>query len=245
MKRIVLLLLFWITPALAGDNLVSGLSQDTIEIRSNYNGAEITVFGAVEHPTIEKPDIVVVVRGPEKDMRVLRKERVAGIWVNRSRVLLRAMPSYYFVAGNRPLDRIAPVATRNAYALGLEAITPRGFKNDDDPEPFRRALVAQMERDRLYVQQEDGVEFLSGTLFRARVPVPSTAPRGKYVAEVYLLRGGKVIDRRSSELVIDQIGLERRLYDFSRNAPLLYGVATVLMALLLGWVSSLLFRRAE
>ena len=94
-------------------------------------------------------------------------------------------------------------------------------------------------------QQEDGVEFLSGTLFRVRVPVPSTAPRGKYVAEVYLLRDGKVVDQRSSELVIDQIGLERRLFDFSRAMPLLYGVSTVLMALLMGWLSSLMFRRAE
>jgi len=245
MRRLALLLLFWLTPAIADENLVSGLSQDTIEIRSNYNGAEITVFGAVEHPTGGKPDIVVAVRGPEEDMRVLRKERVAGIWVNRSRVLLRAMPSYYFVAGNRPIQSIAPQGTRRNYALGLDELRPHGLKADDSPEPFRKALLAQMERGHLYVQQEDGVEFLSGTLFRVRVPVPSTAPRGKYVAEVYLLRNGKVVDQQSSDLVIDQIGLERRLYDFSRNAPLIYGVATVLMALLLGWLSSLMFRRTE
>ncbi len=99
MRRIALLFLFGLSPAFADENLVSGLSQDTIEIRSNYNGAEITVFGAVERPQTAKPDIVVVVRGPERDMRVLRKERVAGIWINRDRVLLHAMPSYYFVAG--------------------------------------------------------------------------------------------------------------------------------------------------
>jgi uncharacterized protein (TIGR02186 family) len=243
MRYAALLLVLLITPALSEENLVSGLSQDTIEIRSNYNGAEITVFGAVEHPTAEKPDIVVVVRGPEQDMRVLRKERVAGIWVNRSRVLLRAMPSYYFVAGNRPPDSTAPQDTGNLHALGLRALRPRGLKADDDPEPFRKAFLAQMERAQLYVQQENGIEFLSGTLFRARVPVPSTAPRGTYSVDVYLLRAGRIIDHKTSELVIDQIGLERRLYDFSRNMPLLYGVATVLMALLLGWASSLLFRR--
>jgi len=243
MRKLVLLLLFWLTPAMAQENLVSGLSQDTIEIRANYNGAEITVFGAVERPDTEKPDVVVVVRGPEQDMRVLRKERVAGIWINRSRVLLRAMPSYYFVAGNRPLASIAPEATRKIYALGLDAVKPHGLKADDAPEPFRQALLARMQRNHLYLQQEDGVEFLSGTLFRVRVPVPSTAPRGTYVADVYLLRGGKVVDQRSSDLIIDQIGIERRLYDFSRTMPLAYGVATVLMAMLLGWLSSLMFRR--
>ncbi len=245
MRYLAFLFLLGVAPALADENLVAGLSQDTIEIRSNYNGAEITVFGAIEHPAAGKPDIVVAVRGPEQDMRVLRKERVAGIWVNRSRALLRAMPSYYFVAGNRPLERIASASLRNSYALGLGAIRPHGLKSDSDPEPFRKALLAQMERSHLYVQQEDGVEFLSGTLFRVRVPVPSTAPRGKYVAEVYLLRDGKIVDQNAAELVIDQIGLERRLYDFSRNAPLIYGVATTFMALLLGWLSSFMFRRAE
>jgi uncharacterized protein (TIGR02186 family) len=243
MRRLALLLLFCLTPALADENLVSGLSQDTIEIRANYSGAEITVFGAVERPETQKPDVVVIVRGPEEDIRVLRKERVAGIWINRSRVLLHAMPSYYFAAGNRPLNAIAAPATRKVYALGLDAVRPHGLKADDAPEPFRRALISQMERSHLYVQQEDGVEFLSGTLFRVRVPVPSTAPRGTYAADVYLLRGGKVIDRRSSDLIIDQIGIERRLYDFSRTMPLLYGVATVLMAMGLGWLSSLMFRR--
>ena len=245
MKAAALISCLLISPALAGENLVAGLSQDTIEIRANYNGAEITVFGAVEKPTTEKPDIVVAVRGPEQDMRVLRKDRVAGIWINRERVLFGAMPSYYFVAGNRPLERIAPTQTLNQYQLGLGVLKPHGLRADDNPEPFRKALIAQLERNRLYVQQEDGVEFLSGTLFRVRVPVPSTAPRGTYVADVYLLRGGKVVDRRSSELVIDQIGVERRLFDFSRAMPLLYGVSTVLMALLLGWLSSLMFRRAE
>ncbi|HTT98215.1 MAG TPA: TIGR02186 family protein [Rhizomicrobium sp.] len=245
MRRVALLLLFWLTPAFADEHLVSGLSQDTIEIRANYNGAEITVFGAVERPDTEKPNVIVVVRGQEQDMRVLRKERVAGIWINRSRVLLRAMPSYYFVAGNRPLDRIAARDVRSRYAFGLDAVKPHGLKADDQPEPFREALIARMQRDRLYVQQEDGVEFLSGTLFRVRVPVPSTAPRGTYVADVYLLRDGKVVDTKSSDLVIDQIGVERQLYDFSRSRPLLYGVATVLIAMLLGWASSLMFRRAE
>jgi uncharacterized protein (TIGR02186 family) len=245
MRRLVFLLLFLGWPAAATENLVSGLSQDTIEIRSNYNGAEITVFGAVERPDTERPDIAVVIRGPETNMRVLRKDRVAGIWINRDRVLLSAMPSYYFAAANRPLAKVASQSTQRQYALGLDAVRPASLKADDNPEPFRQAFLAHMQRAGLYLQAEDGVEFLSGTLFRVRVPVPSSAPRGTYVAEVYLLRDGKVIDERSSDLIIDQIGLERSIFDFSKTNPFAYGLSTVLMAMLLGWLSSLAFRRAE
>src|SRR5262249_26781656 len=78
MRRLALLFCLLALPVAAAENLVSGLSQDTIEIRSNYNGAEITVFGAVERPVSDaRPDIVVIVRGPETDMRVRRKDRVA------------------------------------------------------------------------------------------------------------------------------------------------------------------------
>ena len=139
--------LFCTSPAFANENLVSGLSQDTIEIRSNYNGAEITVFGAVERPDTAKPDIVVVVRGPDMDMRVLRKDHVAGVWINRDRVLLGAMPGYYFVAANRPLVKIASDDTRRKYALGLNDVRPASTKADDNPEPFRQALLAQLESD--------------------------------------------------------------------------------------------------
>jgi uncharacterized protein (TIGR02186 family) len=245
MKRLALLaLLLMGSSALAAENLVSGLSQDTIQITSSYNGAEIVVFGAIERPASDaKPDIVVVVRGPEADIRVRRKDRVAGIWINRNRVVLRGMPSYYFAASSEPLSKTASDATLRQYGLGLAALTPRATRGRHDPEPFRQALIRHQESAGLYLQREGSVEFLSGTLFRVHVPLPASAPRGKYTASVYLLRNGQVIDARSSYLSIDQAGLERRVFDFSRADPLAYGLSTVLMAVLLGWLSSLAFRR--
>ena len=48
---------------------------------------------------------------------------------------------------------------------------------------------------------------------------------------------------QSTPLFIDQTGLERRLYNFAHNQGFDYGLATVLMAIAMGWLSSLLFRR--
>jgi uncharacterized protein (TIGR02186 family) len=246
MKRsFVFALVMLASPAAAAENLVSGLSQDTIQITSSYNGAEIVVFGAIERPASdERPDIVVVVRGPEVDMRVRRKDRVAGIWINRNRVVLRGMPSYYFAASSEPLTKTASQNTRRQYGLGLDSVTPRATRGPHDPEPFRKALIRHQESAGLYLQREGSVQFLSGTLFRVHVPLPASAPRGKYTASVYLLRKGQVIDARSSYLSIDQAGLERRIFDFSRADPLAYGFSTVLMAVLFGWLSSLAFRRS-
>ena len=73
------------------------------------------------------------------------------------------------------------------------------------------------------------------------MPVPAGVTRGQYNVEVYLFRDGEVISAQSTPLFIDQTGLERRLFNFAHDAPLSYGLACVLMAMLLGWLSSVLF----
>ena len=47
MKRLLLALFLLATPVQAED-LVSGISQDIIQITSNYTGTDIVVFGAIE-----------------------------------------------------------------------------------------------------------------------------------------------------------------------------------------------------
>ena len=52
-----------------------------------------------------------------------------------------------------------------------------------------------------------------------------------------------MISAQSTPLFVDQTGFERRLYNFAHTWPLFYGVSTVLMAVFLGWLSWLVFRR--
>jgi uncharacterized protein (TIGR02186 family) len=75
--------------------------------------------------------------------------------------------------------------------------------------------------------------------------VPAGVTRGQYNVEVYLFRDGEVVSAQSTPLFVDATGLERRLYNAAHDAPLSYGLACVFMAMLLGWISSVLFRRPE
>lgn len=231
-------------PAGAQDDLVSGLSQDVVEISSTYTGTDLTVFGAIERPgEAAKSDIVVVVRGPGANMTVRRKDRFAGIWINNARARLIGLPSYYFLASTRPLDEIAPADTLRRYDLGLDSLRPDTALSDGAILPYVRALVRAEVKNGLYVQNAAAVEMLSQTLFRVRVPVPASVPRGSYLVQVYLFRDGTVISAQSTPLYVDQTGFERRIFDFAHAWPLSYGLLTVLMAALLGWISSLFFRR--
>ncbi|MEJ1969282.1 MAG: TIGR02186 family protein [Rhizomicrobium sp.] len=243
---LVAVLVFSAMPARATEDLVAGVSQDTIEITSSYTGTDVIVYGAIENPEdTGTNDVVVVVRGPDTDMTVREKSRVVGIWLNRDQAKFYAMPAYYFVASTRPVDKIAASYTLQRYAIGLDNIVPERIVSHHDAEPFRKALIRHLQHDSLYGEQPGGVQFQFPTLFIARVPVPAVVPRGQYNVEVYLFRDGTVISAQSTPLFIDQTGLERRLYNFAHVSPLSYGLSTVLMAVLLGWISSLVFRRND
>jgi uncharacterized protein (TIGR02186 family) len=234
------------TPTAAEEDIVSGLSQDTVQITSNYTGTDIVVFGAIENlETAGVNDVAVVVRGPPTDMTVREKQWVAGIWINRDQAKLFAMPSYYYVASTRPVESIGPSFTLQSNAIGLANVVPAKFVSHHDPEPFRQALIRHKQADGLYGEVPGGVEFLNQALFRVRLPVPATVPKGQYKVDVYLFRDGNLISAQSTPLYVNQAGLEKRLYDFAHDSPLRYGVTAVLMALLLGWLSSAVFRRKE
>ena len=108
---------------------------------------------------------------------------------------------------------------------------------------FRLAAVRTRQRQKLYAEAPAGVEFLGYSLFRVRVPVPAGVATGEYTVQVYLFRDGSIVSAQTTPLFVDQIGLERRLLAFAHGRPFAYGLATVAMAVLLGWGSSFLFRR--
>ena len=246
MKRLLLAAaLLFSFPARAED-LVSGISQDIIQITSNYTGTDIVVFGAIERAeSAQGRDIVVVVRGPDEPMTVRRRDRIAGVWVNNDAARFEGLPAYYYLASTQPIDHIAPPQSLARYGVGIQYLTPSKVGSHHDPRPFLEAGWRHLRRAGLYTESPGSIDFLSETLFRTRVPVPAGVTRGQYNVEVYLFRDGEVVSAQSTPLFVDATGLERRLFNMAHDSAFTYGLACVLMSMLLGWISSVLFRRPD
>ena len=246
MKRVLLLLfLLFCAPAQAED-LVSGISQDIIQITSNYTGTDIVVFGAIERAeSAQGRDIVVVVRGPDEPVTVRRRDRIAGVWVNNDAARFEGLPAYYYLASTQPIDHIAPPQALARYGVGIQYLSPSKVGSHHDPRPFLEAGWRHLKRAGLYTESPGSIDFLSESLFRTRVPVPAGVTRGQYNVEVYLFRDGEVVSAQSTPLFVDATGLERRLFNMAHNSAFTYGLACVLMSMLLGWISYVLFRRPE
>ncbi len=244
MKRLLIPVLLLLALPVRAEDVVSGLGQDVIEITSNYTGSNIVVFGTVEQSgALAGRDIVIVVRGPGSDMIVRRRDRIAGVWINRAAAKLEGMPAYYYLASTQPLAKVATPDVMARYGIGMEGLEPTAISSHHDTRPFRDAALRQLARRGLYREAPGSIDFLSENLFRTHVPVPADVPRGQYNVEVYLFRDGDVVSAQSTPLFIDQTGIERRMFNFAHNNPFGYGLATVFMALLMGWLSSLLFRQ--
>ncbi|GIK97560.1 MAG: hypothetical protein BroJett029_17690 [Alphaproteobacteria bacterium] len=221
--------------------LVADLSNHLIAITTGFTGTEVLLFGAVEEPG----DVIVVVRGPVGDVAVRRKDRLAGIWVNRGRMDFVDVPSFYAVAANRPLYEIANPALLARHGIGVDflRLAPEEDPQDGSLRAFREALVRIKMDDGLYARQVAQVSFLGQRLFRATVSFPANVPTGSYLVEVLLVRDGEVVSAQTTPLIISKIGIGADIFDFAHNQAALHGVVAILIALMAGWIAHLVFRR--
>ena len=225
------------------NGLVADLSDHLVAITTGFAGAEVLLFGAIEEPG----DVVVVVRGPEEQVLMHRKSRLAGIWVNTASITFESVPSFYAVAATRPLDEIAAssVLLRNQIGLDhLQIDLPRAKASENVAEEWRAALKRAKQRENLYSAELGRVVFLGARLFRSDVFFPANVPTGTYQVQVYLIRDGAVVNAQTTPLIVSKIGLEAEIFDFAHNNSALYGVVAILVALVAGWLAHIAFRKA-
>lgn len=240
-------------PAARAERLVSSLSNHRVLITSSFAGEELVIFGAVEPDSgtalrRRTYDLVVTVTGPRQPIVTRRKERVLGIWVNADSRVFVNPPSYLAVLTNRPVEQIAAPDVLRRLQVGLDNfLLPQQIGTDTADvvasDPFRTAFLRLKMEQGLYYQQPNAVTFLTPTLFRATIPLPANVPTGSFEVDVKLFADGGLIARTGSALEVIKAGFEQFVADAARNDGLAYGFATAAMALLTGWLASVVFRR--
>ncbi len=236
---LALSLMCWESAARA-EALVADLTSHLIAITTGFTGASVVLFGATDGPG----DVIVAVRGPERDMTVRRKSRVAGIWVNTQQVTFGNLPSFYAVAASRPMADILSPTAAAFYRLGianlkLAATTPAPSVVVD---AFRTALERTQQKAGLFVERMGKVDFLGERLFRTTITFPANVPTGTYLVEVFLVRDKDIISGQTTPLVVSKVGVDAAVFEFSTRQPGFYGTIAVLTAVVAGWLASLPLR---
>jgi uncharacterized protein (TIGR02186 family) len=232
--------------ATSAESLISTLSDDAVEITSNFTGEQIVVFGAVHGAPDGDPgyEVAVVVQGPPQDVVVREKGRVLGIWANTGSREFEAVPSYYVMHLSENLSATLSPADLMQYRLGVPSLD---FVQAANQEPsaahFAKALVDLKTKRGLYAERKREVAFLASDVFRTTFFLPSDIPTGEYRVSVYLFRGEAFLAGATQTLNIAKGGFSERVARAALDQPLAYGIVCVALAVFTGWLAGVMFRR--
>jgi uncharacterized protein (TIGR02186 family) len=250
---ILALMMAAMVPAAHAERLIVSVSNHRVTVTPNYSGEELVLFGSVEkdgqtHDAPAGYDLVVTVSGPRAEMVTRRKERRFGIWINTDSRQFLGVPGYLALFANRPFEAIAASEIQRRQQLGLTNVllTQRVGSDYGDVVPndvFRSAFIRLQSEHGLYREDTTAVTFLTPTLFRTGIPLPAAVPIGTYDVEIKLFANGVYVTKTDTAFEIVKVGFEQFVASSARQNSLVYGLVTVAMALMTGWLASVVFRR--
>jgi len=138
------------------------------------------------------------------------------------------------------------VERRQQLGLNNVLLTQRVGPDYADVVPndaFRSAFVRLRSEHGLYREDTSAVTFLTPTLFRTGIPLPAAVPIGTYNVEIKLFSHGALVTRAETAFEIVKVGFEQFVATTARQEGLVYGLVTALMALMTGWMASIVFRK--
>lgn len=247
MRAILVLLLLLATP-LKAEEVVLGLSRDQVSISTNFDGSEVIIYGAIKRevpiPQNEPIQVIVTISGPQAPITVRRKGRVLGIWVNTDAMDVSAAPSFYAISTSAPWQQVLNEADdlRHNVSIPRRIRSIGAWSQVANPQEFIDALVRIRMANGLYVLDEGAVDLRESTLFNTAIQMPANLTEGEYATRVFLTRGGKVVSKYETSIEVRKVGLERWLYNLSRQQPLVYGLLSLAIAIAAGWGASAAFR---
>ncbi len=220
---------------------------DEIKMGLSYNGVDVSIAGKIPADS----EVLVRVMGQPEHQKLKKKGRVLGLlWMNTEAVHIENVPSVFLLY---PSAALAEQAKRRPeqwrrLGLGLEAmeeqveIRPSG----EDRDALFQEFVKLKEAAGLYgtvrgaVHYEDKGDGLKS--FTCVAPLPSNLAQGEYVIEAVAVKDGAIAARGRVPIDAAEAGVTARLSYLAFNHGTLYGVLAVLVALLAGSFTGVIFK---
>jgi uncharacterized protein (TIGR02186 family) len=243
MRKFYLIIFLFITSFAFEANsnpIISAISTNQINIDTNFNGAEILLFGA----KTERGEVIIALRGPKKKYMVSKKQKLLGVWYNGDRVVFKDAYSYYSMFSvsdkldleNNLLDNLE---------LGPNNLKFETKDKEDKQiqEEFKSELITHLKKEHLYSIGQKNIEFFDDNLFEAVLKFPKNISYGVYTAEIYLIKDNKLAAFQVIPIFVNQVGDSARIRNFAYQNSFLYALMAVLIAIIAGFVANYIFSR--
>ena len=223
-------------------NTYFDLSENNIEINTDFNGKEIIIFGILEN----NKDTILTIKGPLKNSKIQKKERMFGLWFNTKHITYENIPSTFFIASSTKIENILPLSTLIKEELSFDyilenKISNRNFISNASQNIWKKNFVRLKKYKNLFKEYE--INNINNKLFQTRVFFPPNSIPGKYIVSVYQIKNNIITDRDDKMIIIEKSGIGSQIYNFAHKHSAAYGLFTIIFAIISGLLAATLFRR--
>ncbi|MEZ0344350.1 MAG: TIGR02186 family protein [Caldimicrobium sp.] len=240
---IFLIILLFSLPLWASDKL--SLNPKDIRVHFFYKGENLKISAPIL--SCQDDFIIKIVSLQKEESTFKTIEKVGGlIWMKVNDIHYKNVPLFYHTYSNKPVEKILSKNILEENNLGFTILGEKAeifpLKNPSEKEKFWGEYLKYKRKYHLY--EEKIIPFsCNASNLETNIYWPFQAPPGEYQVEFYEVSHGKIVKQLKNHIKVFQVGLVKFLADFSRNSPLIYGIFSVIIALISGFLVGLIFKK--
>ena len=218
------------------------LSEDKIEIKTDFDGKEIIIFGLLQ----DDYDTLLTIKGPPSKMKIQKKERYFGIWVNNKQIIYSNIPSLFFLSSSSEINEILPNSIQINDDLNFDKILnnktfDQNFIFENDQKKWNENFVRIKKKQLFYKEFE--MKIFKDKLFQTSVFFPTNTIPGIYTVDIYYIKHKTIMNKDQKKIIVKKTGIGSDIYEFAKNRAATYGVFVIIFSILSGLIAATLFRR--
>ena len=241
-QTLIFFLFFFLNNFTLASEAYFNLSEKEIHITTDFNGKEIIVFGIFQ----KDENTILTIQGPKKDTKVLKKEKIAGFWINTKQVIYKQLPTLFFIASSAPIKEILNYETiikekLHFDELLINTITRRNFAEQKNLDVWSNNLIKIKKNDNLYRKLD--FNNIDNKLFQTRVFFPENSITGEYKVSIFQVKNNIIQSKKERVINIKKSGIGEKIYKFAHQESAAYGLLSILFAVLSGLLAATIFRK--
>ncbi len=235
---------------LASQPVQMKLKPNHIAIGATFTGNNITVTGTIPADS----EALIRLVGHYGDVKLKKKGRALGfLWMNMGAVEFQNVPSVFLIVPSPNLEKFSKEDNTGwrKIGLGIDAVEENAtiIPSSEDKKKLFKDFEKLKESAELYGTQGNRISYgeTAGTLksFTAKVFIPSDIPQGSYTVELFAIKDGGIVATAEEKITAEEVGFPATLSFLAFHHATLYGILAVIVAIIAGLVTGLLFKGAK
>ena len=225
--------LTFITNIAEASKLIFDVSNSQITLGNENKVNDFTIYGFSD----SKQTLVLKITGPRQKVILQKKKKILGMWTwgKTGEFSYPSLNHYYTNNKTNQIDfEIKKDLFDNIKLIG---------KDDDN---LKKDLIEKKMSMELFKIKNDSFNIINKdvpSLFKIPVKLPINSPAGDYFISMSLMDGGDRFETRKIKLKVKKPGIGSFIFAFAHKFSFIYGVFSAIIAVALGVIASVVFRK--